>query len=158
MEEVKLTNNHFRDEIDFKQQKVDPTTVSDRRWLFAAPTYSKKYPMTAGCGMRKSTETGKWLIFLSPDKIKEWWFKVCDVQSENWIVRDSKCSTAMENKYSASDGKYVIVLYCDTLEAMEAKERLREIGVTWKIPFKPHIEGVYKYSVNGDKNISSLFC
>lgn len=112
---------------DLEIQKFDPRLVDWSFWLWAikskvlSTTYNKE-------------TNGKWLLFYKANEIKDWWYKICDEQESGNLVDCCKVSTMKTNPNGEKD--YVICVYCDMKNCLEIREKLRNLGVVKKIPFK----------------------
>jgi hypothetical protein len=86
---------------------------------------------------------GKWLIFLTPDKVDDAWRLVRDATCEKTLGISAKVSTAKPNPDSRDQMKVIYVYTAnweDEGEVMRVRERLRELGFTDRIGYKRNIE------------------
>lgn len=130
-----------------------PSEVTDVYWLFA---YRKKgeYP-------KATPRSGKWLIFVDPEEVDEWWAKIKDAVEEGKLGGCAKVSTAKPNPYATSRKRVICVYTYDSTDEKDVKrirEELRKLGVTWKIPYKTDEDTVSgKYSKKGHRRISKYY-
>lgn len=131
-----------------------PTQTNDRYWIIY---FNEKRTHDIGL---KNDESGKWLIFEKPNKIDELWIKIkkfCD----NYDKRiDVKCSTlySYNNSPTRCSDDYVICVYCHKSNCMKIREKLREIGLTHKLPFKLNsTTRQNKYSFNTNERVSTYY-
>ena len=78
---------------------------------------------------------GKWLLYVSKDKINEVWESVAEATFKDELGIDAKVSTTAQNE------KYVICVYTsnylDTTDVNRVRERLRELGFVARLYYKP---------------------
>jgi hypothetical protein len=130
-----------------------PSSSMDGYWV--ACSYSK--PLNKRPIFDKK-DNGKWLIFVDKDKVDSVWANIIKLMYEDKLGDYSKCSTAKPNKLQYKIDTHVICIYCYLPEAMTIRQNLKEAGFVDKIPFKLDIAALEgKYTVNGDKNIATLF-
>lgn len=109
-----------------------------------------------------NVRSGKWLLFISKDKIDETWKKIQDATKKGLLGYFSKVSTAKSNKSSKDANARVICVYTydytDEMDRTRVRNELRKMGFTNKISYKTNASTRNgKYFENGDKNISSFF-
>jgi hypothetical protein len=131
-----------------------PTEVFDAYWIFAERRDSKSYPA--------STERrGKWLLFIKTAEIDEWWSRIKAATENDLLGCSAKVATMRENPNAVSRDTKVICVYTydveDDADRTRIRQALRDLGVTWKIPYKTD-EATYagKYSFNS-KRVSTHF-
>jgi len=86
---------------------------------------------------------GKWLIFLTADKVDEAWRLVRDATCNRTLGISAKVSTAKPNPDSRDQMKVIYVYTADWQdegEVMRVRERLRELGFVDRIGYKRNIE------------------
>jgi hypothetical protein len=86
---------------------------------------------------------GKWLIFLTPDKVDEAWMKIREATCRKELGISAKVSTAKPNPDSRDDMKVIYVYtsdWRDEANVMQVRERLRELGFTDRLGYKRNIE------------------
>ncbi|MEM2469116.1 MAG: DUF1917 domain-containing protein [Candidatus Jordarchaeales archaeon] len=130
-----------------------PSEVTEVYWLYACRKKGK-YP-------EATKRSGKWLIFVPPEKVDELWERVRRAVEEGRLGDVAKVSTA-KPRPSATDRSRVICVYTydwtDRDDVMRIREELRKLGVTWKIPYKADQdtrEG--RYAKAGFKRISKYY-
>jgi|ERR1700729_140746 len=131
-----------------------PTEVLDAYWIFAERRDLKSYPA--------STERcGKWLLFIKKAEIDRWWSRIKAPTEDGLLGDRAKVATMRENPNAVSLDTKVICVYTydveDDADRTRIREVLRELGVTWKIPYKTD-EATYagRYSFNS-KRVSTHF-
>lgn len=141
----------YRDD-EYINSDIIPSKVTDSFWIRA---YAKNsYPEQTDRG-------GKWLIFIEKgERLDHLWQKVRQTLYQGLLGRSAKTSTMRENSNARDKKAGVICVYTYSLDDLEDTRRvrhaLRDIGVTWKIPYK--LDGdIGKYSVLGDSKISKLY-
>lgn len=139
-------------DFSYENMDVKPSEVFDSFWIRA---YAKNsYPEQTDRG-------GKWLIFIEKgERLDHLWQKVRQTLYQGLLGRSAKTSTMRENSNARDKKAGVICVYTYSLDDLEDTRRvrhaLRDIGVTWKIPYK--LDGdIGKYSVLGDSKISKLY-
>jgi len=105
--------------------------------------------------------SGKWLIFLPKGQpLDEMWVKVKWAIHAGKLGRSAKVSTMRANENEASPGKGVICVYTYSLDDLEdarrVRQALRDLGITWKIPYKLDAD-VGRYSNRGETGLSKLY-
>ncbi len=102
------------------------------------------------------------MIFVPREKIDELWATIRKATEEGYLGDHAKVSTARPNPNSADPSKHVICIYTDDAndeaDIREVRQALRDLGVSWKIPYKSDaatFEG--KYQVRGHTRISSFY-
>lgn len=106
--------------------------------------------------------SGKWLIFIDRTQIDNIWVRIKKATEEGKLGDSAKVSTAKTNPNSTDPSKNVICVYTydwtDKEDVMRVREELRQIGITWKIPYKSDLDTIRgKYRVKGDRRISKYF-
>lgn len=142
--------------------KQYPSEETEDYWILAMPDRTNKNYKESPKRTKKqyierikmrTNKNGKWLIFeQDDDMINALWCLIKEATMLNKLTGMSKCSTKKGRIEGEKD--YCICVYCDVGYAMEVREKLKAIGITWKIGYKTDkasIEG--KYAKNGDKNI-----
>lgn len=102
-------------------------------WIYA---YADGYPFT-----------GKWLVFVSRDKVDDLWKRINKATKEGLLGMVSKVSTMYsEDIYD----KAVICVYTkdwrDKEDVMRVRKELRGLGVDFKIPYKKDIDTLKRKS------------
>lgn len=132
----------------------NPSQVTESYWLYC---HNPKldYPEHTPNG-------GKWLIFIQRDYIDEVWQKIKAAIQKGELGSTAKVSTTRSNPLARESKSHVICVYSydsdDVEDVMRIREKLREIGIKRKIPYKTDkAEKNGKYSIFGHKNISKYF-
>lgn len=100
--------------------------------------------------------SGKWLIFLSLDRLDDMWTKIANDVFRSKLGPSAKTRTKLtvDGLYSGQDRVICVYAndYRDRDDVMRIRERLRQRGVIWKIPFKTDnatLSGVYASNSRG---------
>lgn len=106
--------------------------------------------------------SGKWLVFVDRTQVDDIWARIKRATEEGKLGAGAKVSTAKTNPNSTDISKNVICVYTydwtDKEDVMRIREELRQIGITWKIPYKSDLDTIRgKYRVKGDRRISKYF-
>jgi len=106
-------------------------------------------------GERDDEKEGKWLIFLTDDRVDELWRKVRNATAAGELGISARVSTAKPNPESRDERKVIYVYtrdWADEADVMRVRERLREMGVIERIGYKRNIETFRgEYSEKGKK-------
>ncbi len=137
-------------------REVDPkpSQITKSYWLFAE--------RKVGQYSEHTEHGGKWLIFVPVEKIDEVWARIKLAIEEGRLGDRAKVATARPNANAASPDKRVICVYTyrwtDEKDVRRIRQALRELGITWKIPYKAD-EDTYsgRYVNRGDKRISKYY-
>ncbi len=90
------------------------------------------------------------------------WAKVSRAVTNGLLGEEAKVSTARPNSNASDPNKHVICVYTydveDKADVMRIRRQLRDLGVTWKIPYKTD-RATYqgRYQVRGDRRISTYY-
>jgi hypothetical protein len=131
-----------------------PSDVTDVYRLSAGRRVAQ-YPSATG-------HCGKWLVFVPVPKVDEVWSKIKLATEEGKLCDSAKVATARPNPNEASPGKRVICVYTydwtDEVDVGRVRQALRELGITWKIPYKAD-EDTYagRYANRGNERISKYY-
>jgi hypothetical protein len=131
-----------------------PSEVTDVYWLYAKRK-SGVYPEHAERG-------GKWLIFVPEQQIDEVWEKIALATEQGLLGGSAKVATAKPNPNAVDPNKRVICVYtydwADEEDVRRVRQALRELGITWRIPYKAD-EDTYagRYRNRGDRRISKYY-
>jgi hypothetical protein len=97
----------------------------------------------AGSGEMDDEKAGKWLIFLTDDRVDGLWRRVRDATAAGELGVSAKVSTSKPNPESRDERKVIYVYtrdWADEADVMRVRERLREMGVVDRIGYKRNIE------------------
>jgi hypothetical protein len=124
-----------------------PSEVSDRYWIYAERSEASTYPHHGPRG-------GKWMLFVKNAEVDAWWSKVKAATESGLLGSSSKVATMKQNPNAASPDTRVICVYTydvgDETDCSRVRDVLRQLGVTWKIPYKTDEDTVAgKYSKSG---------
>lgn len=102
------------------------------------------------------------MIFVPRARIDELWATIRKATEEGYIGSQAKVSTARPNPNSADPSKHVICVYTDDADdeadIREVRQVLRDLGVSWKIPYKSDAATLAgKYQVRGNTRISTFY-
>jgi hypothetical protein len=121
---------------------IRPSKVTDAYWLSVeCKTYNFKKP---------TERAGKWLVYLSIDRIDEYWTKIKQATEEGFLGYSSKVATARPNPLASSKAKLIVVYTYDWLDEKDVfrvREALRKLGIEKKISYKSNADtmsGKYK--------------
>jgi Domain of unknown function (DUF1917) len=88
---------------------------------------------------------GKWLIFVSRNRVDALWDAVRRALKAGRLGHAAKVSTALPHPESRDRKKHVVCVYTanedDAAEVRRVRAALRELGVSWKIPYKSDPSG-----------------
>ncbi len=131
-----------------------PSVVINKFWLYAERKIGA-YP-------NPNKNCGKWLIFAPITQIDDIWIKIKLATEEGKLGSSAKVSTAKPNPNSTDAKKSVICVYTydwtDKDDVMRIRQRLRELGIISKIPYKADQDTLKgKYANKGDKRISKYY-
>jgi hypothetical protein len=83
---------------------------------------------------------GKWLIFVSRSRIDALWDQIRRAVETGRLGHAAKVSTALPDPLSPDPKKHLICVYTgnedDPVEVRRVRDALRQLGITWKIPYK----------------------
>ena len=104
--------------------------------------YTRDYYMTVDGtnppeGMQRP---GKWLVFLSRSRIDALWASVKRAVQGGRLGHLAAVTTALPHPSSTDPKKHVLFVYTrdadDPADVRRVRETLRQLGVSWKIPYK----------------------
>ena len=88
---------------------------------------------------------GKWLIFVSRSRVDALWNTIRRAVEKGRLGHAAKVSTALPNPLSPDPKKHVICVYTadqeNAADVHRVRAALRELGVSWKIPYKADAPG-----------------
>ncbi|MFQ5975517.1 MAG: putative phosphothreonine lyase domain-containing protein [Candidatus Hydrothermarchaeales archaeon] len=110
-------------------------------------------------------EQGILLIFVERDKIDKIWEIIKNADESGELGTGAKVSTkkATEQSPTSTDkNRHVICVYTrdcnDKEDVTRIREGLKQLGITWKIPYKSNRSTRHhKYIAKGDKRISDYY-
>ena len=124
-----------------------PTQEADDYWIYAERK-TGKYP-------EHTVHGGKWLIFVSHDRIDRMWTKIKTATEEGRLGGMAKAATAKVNPSFPISKVKVICVYTynwkDEPDVTRIREELRKIGITHKISYKTDedtLQGKYRKTVS----------
>ncbi len=128
-------------------------TLTDEWWVYARRKGRIPAP---------TSRSGKWLVFIAKEKANDLWERVAKATTDGRLGPSAKCGTARHNPNALDPRKTVICVYTpdfdDQDDVMRVREVLRELGVTWKIPYKLDSTTLAgRYAVRGDSRTSELW-
>ena len=105
--------------------------------------------------------SGKWLVFLPKGNLlDDMWAKVAQSIREGKLGRAAKASTMKPNSHAVSSTDGVICVYTYSLDDLEdarrVRQELRELGITWRIPYKLDRD-IGRYSNESEVGLSKLY-
>lgn len=143
-----MTDNHLLDNCQ------NPSEVTDVYWIYAGRK-TGNYP-------EPTIHSGKWLIFVSPERIDVIWRKIKNTTENGKLGNESKTATAKPNSLAGKSKQKVICVYTydwtDEEDVRRIREELRKLGIVWKIPYKidqDTLDG--KYRAGSSQRISKYY-
>jgi superfamily II DNA or RNA helicase len=132
-----------------------PSEVADDYWIYAERRDQDSYP-------EHSDRGGKWMLFIKNAEIDAWWLKIRTATELGLLGGSAKVATMKPNPNSASPDTRVICVYTydidDVADCTRVREALRDVGATWKIPYKTDADTYAgKYSRQGQARISKRY-
>ncbi len=110
-----------------------PSEITDQYWIYAERSDLEHYP-------EHSERGGKWMLFIKSSDIDVWWAKIKSATESGLLGSSAKVATMKPNPNAASDRTKVICVYtydvADEHDCARVRSALRDLGVTWKIPYK----------------------
>ncbi len=102
------------------------------------------------------------MLFIKNSEIDEWWVKVKTATRNGWLGGSAKVATMKPNSNPASLDSRVICIYTydvdDELDCTRVRKALRDLGVTWRIPYKTDADtSSGKYSKRGEGRVSKRY-
>ncbi len=124
-----------------------PSEVFEQYWLYAERRDADSYP-------EHSERGGKWMLFIKSSETDEWWAKIKVATESGLLGSSAKVATMKPNPNAASHHTKLICVYTydvgDERDCLRVRQALRDLGVTWKIPYKTDADThAGKYSRNG---------
>ena len=148
---IELLHEQIRERI---LQDKYPSKISSKPWVVAINEIIK-YP-------NYTVRSGKWCVFVNKSEHDDWWAKIKQALNEGQLGDQIKTSTGLKSPLAVADSKAVIIIYTydyeDKDDVMRIRNELRELGIQWKVTYKPDKatkEG--KYSNRGDAKISIYY-
>lgn len=137
-----------------KEQQARPSLVTDDYWVYAERK-TGVYPTA-------TERSGKWLIFVPLPNIDAVWERVRAATEAGKLGDSAKTATAMQNPNAVDQTKKVICVYTydwqDKEDVMRIRAELRNIGISWKIPYKADVDtDAGRYRVMGHTRISKYY-
>jgi hypothetical protein len=132
-----------------------PSKVFDAYWVYAERKDRSSYPDHTERG-------GKWMLFIKTSEIDEWWSKVKTATEDGLLGSSAKVATMKSNPNAASPDTRVVCVYThdveDEADCARVRKALRDLGVTWKIPYKTDADTYAgKYAKRGSERISKRY-
>ncbi len=130
-----------------------PSQVTDDYWLVAFHEGGGGSP---GDYPRMSERSGKWLVFATWERLDVLWPTVREATRAGRLGAASKVSTRRPNPNAVDPAKGVICVYtydhADEADVHRVRDELRELGVTWKLPYKADADTrAGRYAHRGDR-------
>lgn len=132
-----------------------PSEVVDEYWIYAERRDQDTYPEHGDRG-------GKWMLFIKNADIDAWWSKIKVATERGLLGGSAKVATMKSNPNTASPDTRVICVYTydldDEPDCTRVREVLRDLGITWKIPYKTDADTYAgKYSKQGQARVSKRY-
>ncbi|MXS77402.1 DUF1917 domain-containing protein [Nitrosomonas sp. JL21] len=139
---------------DSALQYPRPSLVTDEDWI-RAKRQTGTYPP-------RSERGGKWLIFVPIENLDGTWEKIRIATERGELGASSKVATAKPNKNAVTNNQKVICIYTydwtDLEDVMKIRDQLRQLGITWKIPYKSDEDtNAGKYANRGSGKMSKYY-
>jgi len=110
-----------------------PSEVFEQYWIHAERKNADSYPDHGERG-------GKWMLFIKTAEIDEWWAKIKAATESGLLGSSAKVATMKLNPNAASNDTRLICVYTydldDERDCLRVRQALRDLGVSWKIPYK----------------------
>jgi superfamily II DNA or RNA helicase len=124
-----------------------PSEVFEQYWIHAERKDAESYP-------EHSERGGKWMLFIKTAEIDEWWAKIKAATESGLLGSSAKVATMKPNPNAAANDTRLICVYTydvdDERDCSSVRQALRDLGVTWKIPYKTDADTFAgKYSMHG---------
>jgi len=137
-----------------EHKEMKPSEEFDDYWIRAQNEHMD-YPAS------DDWRSGKWLVFCRKgETLDAMWEKVVEALDAEKLGRIAKVSTMKPNPHETSPKDGVICVYTYSLDDLQdvrrVRQALRELGVTWKIPYKLNAD-IGRYRIQGDTKISKLY-
>ena len=131
-----------------------PSLVTDTYWI-RAERQSGTYPPHSERG-------GKWLIFVPVANLDGIWEKIRTATERGDLGASAKVATAKPNQNAVSQSQKVICVYTydwtDIKDVIGIRNHLRQLGITWKIPYKSDEDThAGKYANRGSRRTSKYY-
>ncbi len=132
-----------------------PSEVRDTYWIFAERMAGHPYPDHTAAG-------GKWMLFIKTAEIDRWWETIKTATEAGILGGSAKVATMKPNPNAASPDTRVICIYTydvsDEADCTRVREALRDLGVTWPIPYKTDADTYAgKYSGRSGSRVSKRY-
>jgi hypothetical protein len=132
-----------------------PSEVFDAFWIHAERRDRSSYPDHTERG-------GKWMLFIKTPEIDTWWTKIKAATEDGLLGGSAKVATMKPNPNAASADTRVVCVYTydvtDEADCTRVREALRDLGITWKIPYKTDADTYAgKYATRGNVRISKRY-
>lgn len=133
----------------------NPSGVTNIHWLYAHRQQGS-YPEATEEG------SGKWMVFVPREQIDNVWLIIAEAIRQGKLGNSAKVSTARPNPNSTNQNDHVICVYTydyrDLEDVKRIRSTLRELGITWKIPYKTDAATYAgQYQVRGHRRISTYY-
>jgi hypothetical protein len=134
--------------------KLKPSEVVDEYWL-------RVINQDADYFDKDPERSGKWLVFLPKgEKLDTAWQKIEQAVLDGKLGESAKVSTMKPNPNAVNNSDGVICVYTYSLDDLDdvrrIRKELRQMGITWKIPYKLD-KDVGRYSNQGETKLSKLY-
>lgn len=154
---VAVTRRPARESLGALDESDDrlPSAVLDDYWVRAYPPFGSPALRTP------TAASGKWLLFVQPHQLDEWWKKVRDATRCGELGIAAKAATAKPNPHAAGSNKVICVYTYDSQDrgdVMRVREALRGMGATWRCPYKEDRRTLAgEYAVNTRGRVSTYY-
>jgi hypothetical protein len=102
------------------------------------------------------------MLFIKTPEIDTWWTKIKAATEGGLLGGSAKVATMKPNPNAASADTRVVCVYTydvtDEADCTRVREALRDLGITWKIPYKTDADTYAgKYATRGNVRISKRY-
>lgn len=153
---------HEQHEISIAEQRqksmpyseANPSEVNEIFFIYAERKVGTYHPT--------SPNSGKWLIFVTVDKVDEVWKQIKQATEEGLLGASAKVTTALPNPITSDPSKKVICVYTydwmDEEDVMRVRAVLHDLGHTQKLAYKSdQSTGEGQYQARGHRRISKYY-
>lgn len=131
-----------------------PSQVTEDYWLYAY-RLSGEYP-------EQTDNNGKWLIFIPESEIDNVWLTIKAAVEEGRLGSCAKVATSKPNPIAPNPKMKVICVYTydytDCEDVRNIRQELRNLGISWKIPYKSDKQThAGNYSSHGRTRVSEYY-
>lgn len=102
------------------------------------------------------------MLFIHIDEVDGWWHKLKVATESGMLGGSAKVATMKPNPNAASPDTKVVCIYTydldDVADCTRVRQALRDLGVTWRIPYKTDADTYAgRYSKQGGARVSRRY-